>query len=168
MDERSEHHDIELYLLRHAHAGNPKEWPGDDASRPLSDKGHRQARALAGFLSARRFGVDAVVSSPKLRAVQTAEPVADAIGLDVKVDDRLAERLDIDRLEGILDSARGRRVMLVGHDPDFSELAATLSGASYLPLRKGALVRIDVPLPVQPAGGIVRWLLPPEVVAATD
>ena len=53
----------------------------------------------------------------------------------------------------------------MGHDPDFSELAAALTGTEYLPMKKGALARIDMALPVQPNGGILRWLLPPELVA---
>jgi phosphohistidine phosphatase SixA len=55
--------------------------------------------------------------------------------------------------------------MLVGHDPDFSELAAVLSGVGYLPLKKGAVARIDVAVPLEPGGGTLRWLLPPDALA---
>ena len=166
VDGRAERHDVELYLLRHADAVDPGEWTDADTTRPLTATGERQAEALADFLATRRFLPAAIVSSPKVRAAATAELVARALGLNVMLDDRLGERLDLRRLEAILDSVPGRRVLLVGHDPDLSDLAATLSGASYLPLSKGALVRIDVSLPVQPAGGILRWLLPPEAIAA--
>lgn len=156
--------DFELYLLRHAHAGNPAEWSGEDAARPLSQKGRRQADRLGAFLAERGFGPDAIVSSPKLRARQTAERVADAIGMAVTLDERLAEPLDLDVLASIVEGTGGLGIVLVGHDPDFSELAATLCGAAYLPLRKGAMARIDLSMPIQPATGILRWLVPPDVL----
>ena len=166
MEEQPERHDVELYLLRHADAGDPEAWQADDDLRPLSEKGRRQCEALGRFLRSRDFAVDAILASPRVRAVETAELVARALGASVTQDDRLAKPLDVGRLGGLLEGLAGRRIMLVGHDPDFSELAASLSGASYLPLKKGALARIDVSLPVQPAGGILRWLLPPSLVKA--
>ena len=166
MEEPPERHDVELYLLRHADAGDPEAWQGDDDLRPLSEKGRRQSEALGRFLRSRDFGVDTILASPRLRAVETAELVARPLGASVTQDARLAKPLDVGRLAGLLEGLEGRRIMLVGHDPDFSELAASLSGASYLPLKKGALARIDVSLPLQPAGGILRWLLPPSLVKA--
>ena len=165
MDERRARHELELYLLRHSDAGDPASWSGDDDVRPLSEKGRRQAEALGEFLAARDFGIDAILSSPKLRALETAELVATALAMRVTLEPRLARSLDLDRLGDILDATPGHRAMIVGHDPDFSELAAALSGASYLPLKKGALARLDVSLPLQPAGGILRWLLPPGLLA---
>jgi len=64
---------MDLYVIRHADAGNREEWPGDDADRPLSPLGHRQARALGEAFRDRGMAVDAVVSSPLVRTRQTAE-----------------------------------------------------------------------------------------------
>lgn len=164
MDDDGTAAELELYFLRHAHAGNPAEWTTDDALRPLSPKGRRQARALGKFLAERGFGPDAIVSSPKVRARQTADIVADAIGIAVAVDERLAGPLDLDELAAVIASAGGDQILLVGHDPDFSELCATLCGAVAMPLRKGALARIDVALPLEPGIGTLRWLVPPELV----
>lgn len=164
MEDQPERHDVELYLLRHAHAGDPEAWDGDDAARPLSEKGRRQSERLGTFMAERRFAPDALVTSPKLRALQTAELFGAPLSLPVVEDRRLAGPLDLDALASVVDAAGGRRVVLVGHDPDFSELAATLSGAAYLQLKKGALCRLDVALPLQPAGGILRWLLPPDLL----
>jgi phosphohistidine phosphatase len=166
VDKPAERHDIELYLLRHADAGDPQAWQGDDAQRPLSAKGRRQSDQLGQFLAVRGFAPDVIVSSPKARALETAELVARAVGAAVTTDERLGGALDIGTLAGLIDGLHGRRIVLVGHDPDFSELAATLSGAPYLALKKGALARLDVSLPLQPAGGILRWLLPPGLVSA--
>src|SRR5688500_3808192 len=165
MDERPQRHDVELYLLRHSDAGDPDAWPGDDADRPLSEKGRRQAESLGRFLAARGVSFDTILSSPKVRAMETAQLVAESVKADVTADDRLGERLDVDDLAAVIEDAGVRRLLVVGHDPDLSDLCATLSGAAYLPLQKGALARLDLSLPLQPAGGCLRWLLPPGVVS---
>lgn len=155
--------DIAIYLLRHAHAGDPAKWDGDDAERPLSARGREQARRLGRFLAERSVVFDTIVSSPKMRARQTAQLFADAFGLGVAIDDRLGGPLDVDMLSDIVAGEGGTSVVLVGHDPDFSELCRALTGAAYLPLRKGAVARIDIALPLQEGSGILRWLLTPEL-----
>ena len=157
---------LEIYLLRHAHAGNPDQWTGDDADRPLSAKGRKQAERLGRFLAERGFRPDAIVTSPKVRAHQTAELVAAPLKARVETDHRLASSLDVDLLAEVVDEAGGGRVMLVGHDPDFSELAAALSGAQHLPLKKGTLARIDVTPPMREGSGLLRWLVPPDLLEA--
>lgn len=156
---------MDLYLLRHAHAGNAAAWTGDDAERPLSAKGRQQAERLARFLTQIGLKLDVVVTSPKVRARQTAEPVAAALGVDHVADERLAGHLDETLLEAVIEDAGGERVMLVGHDPDFSELAASLSGARDLPLKKGALARFELSRPLEPGAAVLRWLIPPDLLA---
>ena len=156
---------IELYLLRHAHAGDPMAWDGPDEDRPLSDKGEKQADRLGRFLAGIGFQPDAIVTSPKVRAAQTAEIVALRLGVPVGVDARLAGSLGIGALESILrDAGDPARPILVGHDPDFTELVAILCGASRAPMRKGALARIDAERPLEPGGGTLRWLVPPDLL----
>ncbi len=164
MDLPDEVAELELYLLRHAHAGDAAKWDGPDFERPLSPKGRRQVARLGAFLAERGFAPDAIVTSPKLRARQTAELFADAIGIAVSIDERLGGPIDANDVGQIVEHVGGNSVVLVGHDPDFSELAGSLSGSEYLPMRKGSFVRIDMALPVQPGGGVLRWLLPPELV----
>ena len=156
---------MELYLLRHAHAGDPAAFDGPDAARPLSEKGERQADRLGRYLSSVGFAPDAIITSPKVRAARTAELVALHLAVPVGVDDRLGGILSLDSLEGLLhDAGDPAKTVLVGHDPDFSELVAVLVGALRIPMRKGALARIDADLPLRPAGGILRWLVPPDLV----
>ena len=91
--------------------------------------------------------------------------VADAFGMPVVSEPRLAGPLDVRVLEAILHDAGGpARPILVGHDPDFSELAALLAGVPELEMRKGALVRIDFVPPLGPGGGTLRWLVPPDAL----
>jgi phosphohistidine phosphatase len=156
---------IELYLLRHAHAGDASTFEGLDASRPLSEKGERQSNRLGRFLTGVGFVPDAIISSPKVRAFRTAEIVALHLGLPVGIDPRLGGALDPEDIDAILTEAGDpARPMLVGHDPDFSELAALLSGSSHLPMRKGALARIDIDRPLRAGDGTLRWLIPPDLL----
>ena len=157
----------ELYLLRHAHAGDPLAWDGPDDRRPLSDKGEKQADRLGRFLAGIGFQPDAIITSPNVRAAQTAEIVAGHLGVPVNVDDRLGRPLGLGELERILhDAGDPDRPVLVGHDPDFTDLVASLCDTSSVPMRKGALVRIDVGRPVEPGGGTLRWLVPPDLLKA--
>jgi len=156
---------IQLYLLRHAHAGDSSRWPGDDARRPLSARGHQQADRVARHLLALRINLDVIVTSPRVRARETADPVGRALGVPVVVDERLGGGLTIAILDQVLaDAGDPARAMVVGHDPDFSDLAAELAGAISLPMRKGALVRLDTARPLGPAGAILRWLIPPDAL----
>ena len=121
---------IALHLLRHADAGDPDAWQGDDAERPLSDRGVSQAESLAGHLARIRFAADVILTSPKVRAVQTANIVAGAVGAEVRVEERLVGPLRLGSARRLLrDAGEPRRPVLVGHDPDLSDLVAKLTGA---------------------------------------
>lgn len=153
-----------LHLLRHAHAGDPAKWHRPDEERPLSERGARQAEAVGLLLSRAGFRPDALVTSPLLRAEQTARIVGEALGVEVAVDRRLAHGFGLDDLSSLLDDlGRPSDPVLVGHDPDFSELLGELVGVP-LSLRKGAIARIDVPDEIAPGSAELRWLVPPEVL----
>ena len=158
---------LELYLLRHADAGDSSLWTGVDAERPLSKKGRRQAKNLARLLKDLGFRVDAVITSPLLRAEQTAKPVAKATGVDVLTDERLGYDFGKSELAAIVKElpADVHRVVLVGHDPGFTDVASLLAG-TQMPMAKGALARFDLAeRKVRSGAGDLRWLLPPDAVA---
>jgi phosphohistidine phosphatase len=156
---------VELYLLRHADAGDPEAWRGPDDARPLSSKGEKQSERLGSFLLGIGFRPDAIITSPKLRASQTAGRVGERLGVDVRDDRRLAGGLGLDDVEEVLrDAGDPARVMLVGHDPDFSELLSTLCDCAKAPMKKGALARIDARRPLAPGAGDLRWLVPPDLL----
>lgn len=156
---------IQLYLLRHADAGDPMAWPGDDADRPLSAKGRRQARRLGSLLADIGWKPDLILTSPKVRAAQTARIVGKAIDVAATEESRLASAFEVADVGRMLAShPDAKRVVLVGHDPDFSAVASTLTGAA-IELRKGAIARIDLQDASPAAGqGALRWLIPPGVV----
>ena len=155
---------IELCLLRHAHAGDGATWVGDDEVRPLTEKGRRQAERLGRLLAAAGYLPDAVLASPLARARETAEIVADVLGLHARIEARLGAPLDLATLDAILDDAgEPRRPIIVGHDPDFSEIVSTLVGAP-IRMRKATLARIDLERPLEPGAGDLIWLLPPDLL----
>lgn len=156
---------LDLVLVRHADAGDPAAWTGPDASRPLSSKGRKQASRLARFLREIGLEPDAIITSPKIRAAETAAAIGEAVGIEVRIDERLAEGFGLAELDGIVRDGSFRRPILVGHDPDFSELVELLVGAP-IPLRKGAMARIEVPGDaIAGAGaGVLRWLIPPDAL----
>ncbi len=102
-----------VILIRHAHAGSRSAWEGDDALRPLSKKGRAQAQHLADRLGDEKIGH--VLSSPMLRCVQTAEPIAQSRGSAVEVNDDLTEGADPDHAMELLMALAGSNPAMVGH-----------------------------------------------------
>src|SRR3954447_143550 len=157
----------ELRFLRHAHAGDPEKWTRPDAERPLSDKGRHQAARLGRLLASVDDRPDVFISSPKVRAIETARGVVAAMGGKVKIveDARLASPLDLATIDAIVrDAADAERPCLVGHDPDFSELLGELNGLGMLPMRKGAYARVDIGHPLRVGRGQLPHLLPPDLI----
>jgi phosphohistidine phosphatase len=112
---------VRVYLVRHAKAE-----PGEpDELRRLAQTGRDQAAALGEQFA--RDGIDAVLSSPLLRARETAEAIAKATGTAVETDDRLGPGATADDLRAAVEG-RGERVVVVGHQPDCGRIAATISG----------------------------------------
>lgn len=157
---------MQLHLLRHADAGDAGDWHGPDSARPLSPEGVAQAQRLGTFLAAFGFRTEAFLSSPNARALHTAEIVAGGVGAPVCVEKALAKGLDLKDVERLLASQDDpASVVLVGHDPDFTQLFTELVGASDISMKKGAMARIDVHRPLRPGAGRLRWLVPPELLA---
>jgi phosphohistidine phosphatase len=138
-----------LWLLRHAEAedGLP------DDERPLSERGAVQADAVGRALAVLGIHLDACLSSPKLRAVQTAERACEPIGMTVTIEPALSgEPFDVRELTAGL-----AEVLLVGHDPSFSMLLHDLTGAQVR-MKKGGLAGVS-------KGELVTLLRPSELSA---
>ena len=112
---------MRLIVVRHAEAA-----PGEpDDLRPLTDAGRATARALGERLAAQQ--PQAVLCSPLLRARETADQIARAAGIDAEVDERLAPGATADDV-GAAVADRGDTVVVVGHQPDCSEIVLALTG----------------------------------------
>lgn len=159
---------VRIHFVRHAHAGDSFDWVGDDDLRPLTRKGRDQSEALGSFLEAHAVRPDVIVSSPKLRAQQTAEIMAMTFGMTVRTDVRLGQGgFGKQELWALLDELGAREPMFVGHDPDLSELVAYLLDAAGIRLKKGALATIDLSTKLGDGEGQLRWLVPPELLAGS-
>ena len=138
-----------IYLLRH---GDAERGDGDDAARRLTPKGERQSEAAGRALVALGAEIDTCLTSPKLRAADSARLACEALPAEPETADELAEG-GFDTLA--LAAGRGN-VMLVGHNPDITAEVGRLTGANAK-LRKGGLAMID--------GGTLIALLRPEDLA---
>jgi len=122
-------------MLRHAEAedGTP------DAERRLTAKGEEQSRAVGAALGALGVRLDACVSSPKVRAAETARLACEHLGVEVTHEERLGGGPFDPReiAEGL-----GEQVMLVGHEPDFSMALHRMTGAQVR-MKKAGLAAVD-------------------------
>jgi 8-oxo-dGTP diphosphatase len=93
----------ELYLVRHAKAGERRLWTADDLERPLSKKGWKQAVALAKRLA--EADPSLLISSPYVRCIQTLEPLGERVDLPVEIDERLTEEEPVEPMLELLGDA---------------------------------------------------------------
>lgn len=125
-----------LYLLRH---GDAEHETDDDFARRLTPKGERQSRAAGAALAALGAEIDACLTSPRVRAAETARLACDSLpGIEPEIAPQLAGG-SFDSLA--LSAGRGD-VLLVGHEPDLSDEVARLTGAK-VKLRKGGLAILE-------------------------
>ena len=127
---------MRLFVVRHAEAA-----PGEpDERRPLTDAGRATARALGDRLG--DLGIDAVVTSPLLRARETGEASARAAGVTAEPDDRLAPGATAADARAAT-TGRGEAVVAVGHQPDCSEIVLELTGRKVA-FAPGAVFEVDL------------------------
>jgi phosphohistidine phosphatase len=159
-----------LYLVRHAIAADRgDQWP-DDSVRPVTRQGAARMRRVVRGLAALDVKLDLILTSPLLRATQTAELLAAGLRPAPRVREAPALALGstpakVAELLG--EQASAHQIALVGHEPALGELAAWLIGArTALPFKKGGVCRIDVPaLPPGRSGQLV-WLATPKMLRA--
>jgi phosphohistidine phosphatase len=160
----------ELYFVRHGLAEERGDaWP-DDTKRPLTEEGMSRLRKAVRGLSRIGVLIDVVLTSPLVRARQTADLVAG--GLDprpsiVNVDSLAPAGSYAAVLADLEKHSRKCRLALVGHEPMLGELAARLIGSRHpIEFKKGGVCRIDVD-ELPPAGpGDLRWMLTPKILRA--
>jgi phosphohistidine phosphatase len=157
---------VTLYFLRHGQAGNRAEWQGDDSARPLTTDGKRRMQREAAAIRALGVSPEVILSSPLVRAQQTAEILAE--GLDLRdrlvTDRRLGPGFDPRQLKALLAAHRdASALLLVGHEPDFSDTISRLIGGGRLDVKKGGLALVELEDRTALAGRLL-WLLPPRVL----
>jgi len=155
-----------LYFLRHGLAGDYRDWQGDDWKRPLTEEGKVKMGEEAVAIKKLDLGLDLILTSPLLRALQTAQIVAEQLKKAKLIEEeRLAPGFDLAGLKGILqDHPDAHVLMLVGHEPDFSEMVSDLTGGTRLALKKGGLARVEIEN-METLEGELEWLIPPRLLS---
>ncbi len=154
---------MKLYFLRHGIADWPDWDPARAHERPLTKDGVKKMKDQAQALAELDIQIDAVLSSPYARAYQTADIVAGKLGLEVKIEPRLAPGFNADKLKEIAAAfSDNQALLLVGHEPNLSMVIAELTGGGRVQMKKGALARVDVNHELQ---GELVWLLQPRILA---
>jgi len=157
---------MELYILRHGIAVE-RGTPGykKDSDRPLTPEGEEKMRQIADAMRGMDLKFDLILSSPYARAEQTAKIVAGELDEDVSYSDYLVPGGNALELIGEINDERPQRVLLVGHEPDLSNLISVLiTGGSDagIELKKGGLCRLTTEKLVFGKCARLNWLLTPK------
>ena len=158
---------MELYFLRHGAAASRGDWEGEDALRPLTDRGREDVAKMAGLLARTAPVLDAIITSPYLRAGETAEIVAQHLDLKDRVvsDTLIAPGFDAGRLAKLVKQyPEANALLLVGHEPDFSTTVGELTGGRIV-LKKGGMALVESPGESLKKATLV-WLVQPAVIGA--
>jgi phosphohistidine phosphatase len=158
---------VKLYFLRHGLALDRQDWREDDSKRPLTEEGMDRLKRTAATIAALGLELDVILTSPLVRAHQSAEIVATALQGKNKVltDKRLGPGFDKNQLASILrDHPGAESLMLVGHEPGLSTTVSEVIGGGRIEIKKGGLACIKL---IEPHGlrGELLWLIPPRLLA---
>lgn len=156
---------MRLYLLRHGIAEDAGAGMSD-AERALTAQGREQLADTSRALERLGLTPGIILTSPLVRAAQTAELVAPALGAAVEQAPELEPGCDLQDVQGLLRRYDYDTIMLVGHEPDFSTLAARLINADEqtIVLKKGGLIRIDMQGRLQAGRGRLAALFTPKML----
>jgi phosphohistidine phosphatase len=155
---------MKLYFVRHATASRKSTWRKDDDLRPLTRIGRLRFRtAVESLVRAGVFTPDKILSSPLVRAVQSAAILNKALDGKVPIEEewRLGHSFDVDDLRVLLaQKPRVKSLAIVGHNPSMCEVLSQITGGADIDLRKGAVVLLEITDAKMPSGRLM-WLAPP-------
>lgn len=149
---------MKLYFFRHGEADWPN-WDKPDDDRPLTKEGAEEVRKVAKLLSQLKVA-PLILTSPLPRASQTAAIAAEVLGVEMREENNLKPGFNAARLGKVLREFSADSVMIVGHEPDFSNTIRELTGGA-MKLSKAGIALID--LDVSSMSGRLRWLVPPKI-----
>jgi phosphohistidine phosphatase len=154
---------MKLCFLRHGEADWPN-WSKPDDERPLTERGRKEMKRVAKLLERLKLIPDTILTSPLPRASQTAEIVAQRLDIELQTESALAHGFNIERLRRLLAKADTECVMIVGHEPEFSQVIGELTGGKIKISKAGiALLEINRNCTF----GTLLWLFPPKFAKAT-
>jgi len=161
---------MEIYILRHGIAV-PRGTKGysKDSERPLTKEGEEKTRQIAAAIVGMDLKFDLILSSPLVRAKQTAQIVAKEVGKQVTFSDLLAPDGNALELIAEINDEKPQRVLLVGHEPDLSQLISVLitgSSDATIELKKGGLCKMTTEKLTFGHCATLNWLLTPKQLRA--
>ncbi len=148
---------MQLYFLRHGPANWP-DWKKPDDERPLTKAGRKEVHQVGELLTTLKVDLDLILTSPLPRAAQTADIAAEHLKIRAREEKLLAPGFSAEDLKRLLRKYPQQVLMLVGHEPDFTDVIAALTGGN-LKLSKSGLALVDL----EGQKGQLRWLVPPQV-----
>jgi phosphohistidine phosphatase len=161
---------MHLYLIRHGLAGQHGDW-SNDRERPLTEEGKRKTRLVAQRLAALELTLDLILTSPLVRARQTAEILqAEGLGRALEIVEYLSPEGEMQDWLDWLDAWRSpdKTVGLVGHEPNLSSWAEQLmfgKAVGSLTLKKAGVIGLVLPDTGSPlASSQLFWLTPPRLL----
>jgi len=161
---------MEIYILRHGIAIE-RGAPGykKDRDRPLTKEGEEKTQQIAEAMLAMGLKFDLILSSPYLRAEQTARIVAAELDEEITFTDFLTPDGNVLELLREINDEKPQQVLLVGHEPDLSRLISVLvtgDGNAAIELKKGGLCKLTADSPVFGRCATLNWLLTPKQLRA--
>lgn len=158
---------MKVYFVRHATASNKAVWIEDDGLRPLTRAGRQRfSLAASSLVEAGALRAEVIVTSPLMRAKQTAQILGELLGDKVPIveDARLGHEFDRAGLEAILAEHQGvQSIAIVGHNPSFAAVLSDVVGGAALDVRKGAVALVELQ-DSEGTRGRLMWLAPPAII----
>jgi phosphohistidine phosphatase len=149
----------QLWFLRHGEAEPHDARP--DVDRRLTERGEEQSRAAGRALAALEITFQLVLTSPRIRALDTARLACQELGCDIVIDESLSSGFTVeDALALAVDAGDDKRVLFVGHNPDLEEVVHDLTGGD-LDMKKGAVAAVRMRGPRR--GELIVLLRPREI-----
>ena len=162
---------MEIYILRHGIAAERgTQGYKKDSDRPLTKEGEYKMHQIAEAMIGMGLQFDLILSSPYVRANQTAQIVAGELHAEVTLTDFLVPGGNALELIAEINDERPQRVLLVGHEPDLSRLISVLvtgGGDAAIELKKGGLCKLTSEKLTFGQCAILNWLLTPKQLRAT-
>jgi phosphohistidine phosphatase len=151
-----------LYFFRHGEAEDAANGMSDN-DRTLTSKGTRRTTNAAQALTRLKVKPARLYSSPRVRARQTADILAESLGLPVEVRDEVDFNFSVSAVERLIADVDGEQdVLFVGHEPSLSIILSEMTGANVA-MKKGGMARVDIAPTTSPLRGRLVWLLAPRV-----
>ena len=156
---------MQLYFLRHGHAEDG--YNMNDHDRQLTDDGSARMQTAAQVMARLDLNLTKIYSSPRIRAKQTAQAVADALGMPIEITEACNFGFSVSHVQQMAKAHGGNdSLMFVGHNPSMTDVVSELTGTRFM-MKKGGLARVDT-IGNTVAGAELVWLIAPKVFDNLD